>query len=92
MAGKIVNKILNKVPFSNEIVDVLKEHIDLDFTKQLAAEIVRQMSKQGGKLKKEIAGILSAEIEKEINKIDKSKILQEALEGLEITVSFRKKG
>ncbi|MGI6393355.1 MAG: hypothetical protein ACOX2F_01260 [bacterium] len=92
MAGKIVNKILNKVPFSNEIVDALKEHVDLDFTKQLAAEIVRQMSKQGGKLKKEIAGILSAEIEKEINKIDKSKILQEALEGLEITISFKKKG
>jgi 16S rRNA C1402 N4-methylase RsmH len=91
MAGKIVDRFLDKVPFSNEIMDVLKDHIDLKFTKQLAIEIVHQVSGQGDKLKKEIASIISKEIQKEFNRVDKSEILQKALEGLEITISFKKK-
>ncbi|HQI06014.1 MAG TPA: hypothetical protein PL195_12205 [bacterium] len=91
MAGKIVDRFLDKVPFSNEIIDVLKDHIDLKFTKQLAIEIVHQVSGQGDKLKKEIASIISKEIQKEFNRVDKSEILQKALEGLEITISFKKK-
>jgi len=91
MAGKIVDRLLDKVPFSNEIMDVLKDHIDLKFTKQLAIEIVHQVSGQGDKLKKEIASIISKEIQKEFNRVDKSEILQKALEGLEITISFKKK-
>lgn len=91
MAGKIVDRFLDKVPFSNEIMDVLKDHIDLKFTKQLAIEIVHQVSGQGDKLKKEIASIISKEIQKEFNRVDKSEILQKALEGLEITINFKKK-
>ncbi|HNW16661.1 MAG TPA: hypothetical protein PLD55_08010 [bacterium] len=91
MAGKIVDRFLDKVPFSNEIIDVLKDHIDLKFTKQLAIEIVHQVSGQGDKLKKEIASIISKEIQREFNRVDKSEILQKALEGLEITISFKKK-
>lgn len=91
MAGKIVDRFFDKVPFSNEIMDVLKDHIDLKFTKQLAIEIVHQVSGQGDKLKKEIASIISKEIQKEFNRVDKSEILQKALEGLEITISFKKK-
>ncbi|HSW60079.1 MAG TPA: hypothetical protein VLJ60_04735 [bacterium] len=91
MAGKIVDRFLDKVPFSNEIIDVLKDHIDLTFTKQLAVEIVHQISGQGDRLKKEIASVISKEIQKELHRTDKSKMLQEALEGLEITINFKKK-
>jgi hypothetical protein len=91
MAGKIVDRLFDKVPFSNEIRDVLKEHIDLTFTKQLATEIIHQISGQGDKLKKEITTVISKEIQKELARADKSKMLQEALEGLEITINFKKK-
>jgi hypothetical protein len=91
MAGKIVDRLLDKVPFSNEIRDVLKDHIDLTFTKQLAVEIVNQISGQGDKLKKEISTVISKEIQKELNRMNKSEILQKALENLEITITFKKK-
>jgi len=91
MAGKIVDRLFDKVPFSNEIRDVLKEHIDLTFTKQLATEIIHQISGQGDKLKKEIAAVISKEIQKELSRTDKSRMLQDALEGLEITINFKKK-
>lgn len=91
MAGKIVDRLLDKVPFSNEIRDVLKDHIDLTFTKQLAVEIVNQISGQGDKLKKDISTVISKEIQKELNRMNKSEILQKALENLEITITFKKK-
>jgi len=91
MAGKIVDRLLDKVPFSNEIRDVLKDHIDLTFTKQLAVEIVNQISGQGDKLKKEISTVISKEMQKELNRMNKSEILQKALENLEITITFKKK-
>ena len=91
MAGKIVDRLLDKVPFSNEIRDVLKDHIDLTFTKQLAVEIVNQISGQGDKLKKDISTVISKEIQKELSRMNKSEILHKALENLEITITFKKK-
>lgn len=80
MAGKIVDRLLD-----------LKDRIDLTFTKQLAAEIANEISGQGNKLKNEVTSIILKEIQKEFKNTDKSAILQEALENLEITISFKKK-
>lgn len=91
MSGKIVDRLLEKVPFSNEIFEAIKENIDLTFTKQLASEIVHQITGQSDKLKKEFATIVSKEIQKELNRMDKSDVLAKTLENLEITISFKRK-
>lgn len=95
MAGKIVDKFLEKVPFSNEIIEAVNKNFDLTFTKQLAAEISNQLLQQGSKLKNEITNAVSEQIRKEIreqfNKTDKAKLLAETLENIEITISFKPK-
>lgn len=91
MNGKIVDKILEKVPFSNEIRDAISENIDLKFTKQLAGEIIRQFAGQSDKLKKELYTKLSDEVVKEINKVDKKELLKSTLEEMEISISFKRK-
>jgi len=91
MNGKIVDRILDKVPFSNEIREAIAENIDLKFTKQLAGEIIRQLAGQSDKLKKELYTKLSDEITKEMNKVDKKELLKSTLEEMEITVSFKRK-
>ncbi|MBP5201593.1 hypothetical protein J6253_02525 [bacterium] len=95
MAGKIVDKFLEKVPFSNEIIDAVNKNFDLTFTKQLAAEISHQLLEQGSKLKNEITNAVSEQIRKEIrdqiDKTDKAKLLAETLENLEITITFKPK-
>ncbi len=95
MAGKIVDKFLEKVPFSNEIIDAVNKNFDLTFTKQLAAEISHQLLEQGSKLKNEITNAVSEQIRKEIrdqiDKTDKAALLAETLENLEITISFKPK-
>ncbi|MBO7126103.1 hypothetical protein J6W78_00990 [bacterium] len=95
MAGKIVDKFLEKVPFSNEIIDAVNKNFDLTFTKQLAAEISHQLLEQGSKLKNEITNAVSEQIRKEIREqidgTDKAKLLAETLENLEITISFKPK-
>lgn len=95
MAGKIVDKFLEKVPFSNEIIDAVNKNFDLTFTKQLAAEISHQLLEQGSKLKNEITNAVSEQIRREIrdqiDKTDKAKLLAETLENLEITISFKPK-
>ncbi len=91
MNGKIVEKILDRVPFSNEIRDAIAENFDLKFTKQLAGEIVRQLADQSGKLKKEFFSKLSDEVGKELSKIDKKELLKSTLEEMEITISFKRK-
>ena len=95
MAGKIVDKFLEKVPFSNEIIDAVNKNFDLTFTKQLAAEISHQLLEQGSKLKNEITKMVSDEIRKEmreqIDGTDKAKLLAETLENLEITITFKPK-
>ena len=95
MAGKIVDKFLEKVPFSNEIIEAVNKNFDLTFTKQLAAEISNQLLAQGSKLKNEITNAVSEQIRKEIrdqiDKTDKAALLAETLENLEITISFKPK-
>ena len=95
MAGKIVDKFLEKVPFSNEIIDAVNKNFDLTFTKQLAAERSHQLLEQGSKLKNEITKMVSDEIRKEmreqIDGTDKAKLLAETLENLEITITFKPK-
>jgi len=91
MSGKIVERLLDKVPFSNEIREAIKENLDLTFTKQLASEIVHQISGQSDKLKKEIAAGISNEIQRELSRIDKPELLTKTLENLEITISFKRK-
>ena len=95
MAGKIVDKFLEKVPFSNEIIEAVNKNFDLTFTKQLAAEISNQLLAQGSRLKNEITNAVSEQIRKEIreqiDKTDKAKLLAETLENLEITISFKPK-
>ena len=95
MAGKIVDKFLEKVPFSNEIIDAVNKNFDLTFTKQLAAEISHQLLEQGSKLKNEITNAVSEQIRREIreqiDRTDKAKLLAETLENLEITISFKPK-
>lgn len=95
MAGKIVDKFLEKVPFSNEIIEAVNKNFDLTFTKQLAAEISNQLLEQGSKLKNEITNAVSEQIRREIrdqiDKTDKAKLLAETLENLEITISFKPK-
>lgn len=95
MAGKIVDKFLEKVPFSNEIIDAVNKNFDLTFTKQLAAEISNQLLQQGSKLKNEITNAVSEQIRREIReqveKTDKAGLLAETLENLEITISFKQK-
>ena len=95
MAGKIVDKFLEKVPFSNEIIDAVNKNIDLTFTKQLAAEISNQLLQQGSKLKNEITNAVSEQIRREIreqiDKTDKADLLAKTLENLEITISFKPK-
>mgnify|MGYP003571265251 FL=1 len=95
MAGKIVDKFLEKVPFSNEIIEAVNKNFDLTFTKQLAAEISNQLLEQGSKLKNEITNAVSEQIRREIrdqiDKTDKAQLLAETLENLEITISFKPK-
>ena len=95
MAGKIVDKFLEKVPFSNEIIEAVNKNFDLTFTKQLAAEISNQLLAQGSRLKNEITNAVSEQIRKEIKeqigRTDKAKLLAETLENLEITISFKPK-
>jgi hypothetical protein len=91
MNGKIVDKILEKVPFSSEIRDAIAENIDLKFTKQLAGEIIRQLAGQSDKLKKELYTKLTDEITKEMNKVDKKELLKSTLEEMEINISFKRK-
>lgn len=91
MSGKIVDKLLEKVPFSNEIREAIKENLDLTFTKQLASEIVHQVAGQSDKLKKELATMISNEVQKELSRIDKPELLAKTLENLEITISFKRK-
>ena len=95
MAGKIVDKFLEKVPFSNEIIEAVNKNFDLTFTKQLATEISHQLLEQGSKLKNEITNAVSEQICKEIreqiDKTDKAKLIAETLENLEITISFKPK-
>ncbi len=95
MAGKIVDKFLEKVPFSNEIIDAVNKNFDLTFTKQLAAEISNQLLQQGSKLKNEITNAVSEQIRKEIseqiNKTDKAELISQVLENVEITISFKPK-
>jgi len=91
MSGKIVERLLDKVPFSNEIREAIKENLDLTFTKQLASEIVHQISGQSDKLKKEIVAGISNEIQRELSRIDKPELLTKTLENLEITISFKRK-
>jgi ribosome maturation factor RimP len=91
MNGKIVDRILEKVPFSSEIREAIAENLDLTFTKQLASEIVRQFADQSGRLKKEFFSKLSEEVGKELDKIDKKELLKSTLEEMEITISFKRK-
>lgn len=91
MSGKIVDRLLEKVPFSNEIREAIKDNLDLTFTKQLASEIVHQISGQSDKLKKEIVAGISNEIQRELSKVDKPELLAKTLENLEITISFKRK-
>ena len=91
MNGKIVDKLLDKVPFSNEIRDAIAENFDLKFTKQLASEIIRQLAGHSDKLKKELFTKLSDEIGKELSKVDKKELLKSTLEEMEITISFKRK-
>ena len=95
MAGKIVDKFLEKVPFSNEIIEAVNKNFDLTFTKQLAAEISNQLLEQGSRLKNEITNAVSEQIRREIreqiNRTDKAKLLAETLENHEITISFKPK-
>ena len=86
---------MEKVPFSNEIIEAVNKNFDLTFTKQLAAEISNQLLEQGSKLKNEITNAVSEQIRREIreqiNRTDKAKLLAETLENLEITISFKPK-
>ena len=91
MSGKIVDRLLEKVPFSNEIREAIKENLDLTFTKQLASEIVSQIAGQSDRLKKELAGIVSGELQKELSRFVKPELLAKTLENLEITISFKRK-
>jgi len=91
MSGKIVNKLLDKVPFSNEIRDAVKDTIDLRFTKQLAGEIIDQLFMQGDKIKKDFSHLIAKEIQREISKTDKKELLKQTLEEMEITISFKRK-
>lgn len=91
MNGKIVDRLLEKVPFSHEIREAIKDNLDLTFTRQLASEIVNQIIGQSDKLKKEIGTVISKEIQKEIQKIDKSELLKKTLEDIEVTISFKRK-
>ena len=95
MAGKIVDKFLEKVPFSNEIIEAVNKNFDLTFTKQLATEISHQLLEQGSRLKNEITNAVSEQIRKEIeeqfNREDKAELLAKTLENLEITITFKPK-
>ena len=95
MAGKIVDKFLEKVPFSNEIIEAVNKNFDLTFTKQLAAEISNQLLAQGSKLKNEITSTVAEELRKEIkaqfDKADKAALIAEVLENIEVNISFKSK-
>lgn len=95
MPGKIVDKFLEKVPFSNEIIEAVNKNFDLTFTKQLAAEISNQLLQQGSKLKNEITSAVAKEIRKEIkaqfDKADKAALITEVLENIEVNISFKPK-
>lgn len=95
MAGKIVDKFLGKVPFSNEIIDAVNKNFDLTFTKQLAAEISNQLLEQGSKLKNEITGAVSEgicrEIREQLDKTDKAELFAKVLENIEVKISFKPK-
>ena len=95
MAGKIVDKFLEKVPFSNEIIEAVNKNFDLTFTKQLAAEISNQLLQQGSKLKNEITNAVSeqirTEIREQIDKTDKAELITQVLENIEINISFKPK-
>ncbi len=91
MSGKIVNKLLDKVPFSSEIRDAVKDTIDLRFTKQLAGEIIDQCFTQGDKIKKDFVNLIAKEIQKELGRTDKKELLKQTLEEMEITISFKRK-
>ena len=95
MAGKIVDKFLEKVPFSNEIIEAVNKNFDLTFTKQLATEISNQLLAQGSKLKNEITSAVAEEFRKEIkaqfDKADKAALIAEVLENIEVNISFKSK-
>ena len=95
MAGKIVDKFLEKVPFSNEIIEAVNKNFDLTFTKQLAAEISNQLLAQGSRLKNEITSAVAEELRKEIkaqfDKADKAALIAEVLENIEVNISFKSK-
>jgi len=89
MARKFVNKILEKVPVSQELKDVIEENVDL--TSSVANAVVSQMAISGSKLKQEITDVVKAEISERLSAVDARKLLQSVLEDMEITVSFRSK-
>ena len=95
MAGKIVDNFLEKVPFSNEIIEAVNKNFDLTFTKQLATEISNQLLAQGSKLKNEITSAVAEELRKEIkaqfDKADKAALIAEVLENIEVNISFKSK-
>lgn len=91
MSGKIVDRLLDKVPFSNELREAIKETIDLRFTRQLAGEIADQLFMQGDKIKKDFTNRIAKEIQKEIGKTDKKELLKQTLEEMEVTITFKRK-
>lgn len=89
MVKNLVNKILEKVPVSQEIKDVIEENVDL--TSAVANAVVSQMALSGSKLKQEIGAVVKEELQERLNSLDVRTLLTDVLKDMEITVSFRSK-
>ncbi|MCK5807858.1 hypothetical protein KAH37_02610 [bacterium] len=91
MVSKLINKIIEKVPVSQEIKNVIEENVDL--TSSVANAVVSQMALSGSKLKQEIGAVVKEELQERLSSIDVKTLLQDVLEDMEmdITVSFKSK-
>lgn len=87
MKKNLVDKLLDKVPLSNELKHVIGDNVD--FTRELVTQIYGQRDK----IKEEVMNSISREVAKYLKKIDLKELAKEVLEEVDvnISISFKKK-
>ncbi len=91
MKNNIVDKLLSKLPISEEIRDTIRDNVDL--TQIISREVVGQIMGQGDKLKEELKGVLARELGDYLRGLAVEKILKNTLEDMEVEVkvTFKRK-
>ncbi len=91
MKKSLMDKLIDKIPVSDEIKAVIGENVDV--TKDFTKAMISQALSQGDRIKDEIKEAATAEIISQIKKIEPAELLKNVLDDMEITVtlSFKKK-